>query len=74
MGASRRDRFAAVCPNNVPEAGTVGRHCTALHCTTLQVSVKYSVSGERDHAVITCSKWCPMENCTLLVLGRLENV
>jgi len=55
VGSSRRDKFTAVCPNNVPEAANV--------------SVKFKVQDDRDTAIISTSKWCPMENCTLLVLG-----
>ena len=22
-------------------------------------------------AILTCAKWCPLENCTILVLGEL---
>ena len=30
--------------------------------------VKYQAK-DKENAIISTSKWCPMENCTLLVLG-----
>lgn len=60
VGACRKDQFAAICPNNIPDAA--------------HVSVKYKPKGGKDNAVISASKWCPMENCTLLVLGSQYGV
>ena len=54
VGVARKDIFTAECPNNVPEAA--------------KVTVKYQTK-DRENAIISTSKWCPMENCTLLVLG-----
>ena len=54
VGVVRKDTFTAECPNNVPEAA--------------KVTVKYQAK-DKENAIISTSKWCPMENCTLLVLG-----
>ncbi|XP_023335080.1 WD repeat-containing protein 54 [Eurytemora carolleeae] len=54
IGASKKDSFTAVCPNNIPQCA--------------EVSVRY-VCKNKENARISCSKWCPMENCTILVLG-----
>ena len=54
VGVARKDIFTAECPNNVPDAA--------------KVAVKYQTK-ERENTIISTAKWCPMENCTLLVLG-----
>ena len=56
LGTSRHDTFTAVCPNNVPKAA--------------KFDLQYK-SGKHagDTVVITSAKWCPMDNCTVLVLG-----
>jgi len=54
IGCVRKDSFTAICPNNVPN--------------TANVHVRYRAK-DREHAIISCAKWCPMESCTLLVLG-----
>jgi len=59
VGVARRDIFTAECPNNVPEAA--------------KVTVKYQAK-DKENAIISTSKWCPMENCTLLVLGSQYGV
>ena len=55
VGVARKDIFTAECPNNVPDAA--------------KVMVKYQTKDKENTAIISTSKWCPMENCTLLVLG-----
>ena len=49
------DDDAGECPNNVSDA--------------VHISVKYTTKGRPENAVISAAKWCPMEKCTLLVLG-----
>ena len=54
MGTVRRDVFSAVCPNPVPRAGKVDVHYRAKAAGVV---------------VITSAKWCPLDSCTVLVLG-----
>ena len=56
LGTSRRDTFSAICPNKVPKA------------TKFDLQYKSSKHAS-DTVVITSAKWCPMDNCTVLVLG-----
>ena len=55
----RRDVFSAVCPNAVPKASKVDVHYRA------------KASGV---VVITSAKWCPLDSCTVLVLGCQSGV
>ena len=59
VGVARKDIFTAECPNNVPDAE--------------RVTVKYQ-SKDKENAIISSAKWCPMENCTLLVLASQYGV
>ena len=56
LGTFRRDNFSAMCPNNVPSASNV--------------KVKYVGKTEDTTVTITSAKWCPLDNCTVLVLGK----
>merc|ERR1719150_1619783 len=55
IGYVRKDLFTGECPNNVTDAA--------------KISVKYATKNRPENAVISAAKWCPMESCTLLVLG-----
>ena len=59
VGTVRRDVFSAVCPNPVPKASKVDVHYRA------------KASGV---VVITSAKWCPLDSCTVLVLGCQSGV
>lgn len=53
LGTARGDHFSAVCPNSVPNAKPV--------------DVRYD--RQDGTATITSAKWCPLDQCTVLVLG-----
>ena len=63
VGTSKGDSFSALCPNDIGG-------------TTPKIKVQYQkTNSETDPRVeqapvtITCAKWCPMDSCTVLVLG-----
>ena len=57
LGTIRRESFTAICPNDVPKA-------------VAKVEVHYKERATNEPVVLTSAKWCPMENCTVLVVGR----
>ena len=61
LGTIRRNHFSAFCPHNVPNA--------------VSIDFKWLHEDEGPDAenssivTLTVSKWCPLENCTVLALG-----
>ena len=64
LGTVRRNHFTAFCPNpnDVPTT-TANIHFKWLHEDEGPEAEQNSI------VVITVAKWCPLENCTVLVLG-----
>lgn len=69
MGTVRRNHFTAFCPNDVPTA--VNIDFKWLHEDEEENGASNSGSNSEQSSVIvlTLAKWCPLENCTVLVLG-----
>ncbi len=64
LGTSRRNHFTAFCPNNVANAINIDfkwKDDDKIHAA--------SVGDDPTGVNLTVAKWCPMENCTVLVLG-----
>ena len=57
LGTVRKDVFSAFCPNGV---AAKDKNC---------FEVQYRSQGD-ETIVITTAKWCPLQNCTILVLGK----
>ena len=61
LGTVRRNHFTAFCPNDVESA--------------VEIDFKWMHEDEGPEAeqnsivVITMAKWCPLDQCTVLVLG-----
>ena len=61
LGTVRKNHFTAFCPNDVPSA--------------IQIDFKWMHEDEGPEAeqnsivVLTMAKWCPLDQCTVLVLG-----
>ncbi len=65
LGTLRRDGFSAVCPHDVPAAAKVD--------VQYQREAEDNNGGEQGGVVaVTCAKWCPLENSTVLVIGKYE--
>ena len=61
LGTIRRNHFSAFCPNSVPNAVSIDYKW--LHQDEGPDAENSSIVS------LTVSKWCPLENCTILVLG-----
>ena len=61
LGTIRRNHFSAFCPHNVPNAVSIDYKW--LHQDEGPDAENSSIVS------LTVSKWCPLENCTVLVLG-----
>ena len=62
LGTTRRNRFTAFCPNEVTNAVNID----------FKWNLDINDPANQDEATgvtLTVAKWCPMENCTILVLG-----
>lgn len=62
LGSVRRDHFTAFCPNPVDSAVAIDFKWKPSCGGDVEVDCQQPVT-------ITVAKWCPMENCTVLVLG-----
>ena len=83
-GIFRADNFTATCPNPVENAVAVDMvwsgksrlqeaSAAAADMSTNEKEATSSVSETqtaKSAAELTCAKWCPLENCTVLVLGE----
>ena len=85
-GIFRADNFTATCPNPVENAVAVDmvwsgksrlqEASAAADMSTNDKEATSSVSESqtaKSAAELTCAKWCPLENCTVLVLGEWES-
>ena len=66
------DNFTATCPNAVENASNID-----ISWSDKEFDGDAEEDSEEDGqapptpAELTCAKWCPLENCTVLVLGEL---
>ncbi len=76
LGTLRRDGFSAVCPHDVPSASKVDIQYKCKEEEESSTSAAHAgeeggTSGAISSVVaVTSAKWCPLENCTVLVLGK----
>lgn len=70
LGTLRRDGFSAVCPHDVPTASKVDLQYSR---TAIAEAPAEGMEGGGSVVVaVTAAKWCPLENCTVLVLGNIR--
>lgn len=54
VGSVHGDTFSAACPNKTS--------------SEMQVHYRHGESGQ--NVTITSAKWCPLDHCTILVIGK----
>ena len=70
------DNFTATCPNAVENACNIDINWRDKEPGGRDGKLEEEEDADDDGqgppppAELTCAKWCPLENCTVLVLGK----